>query len=170
MTTSYHSNNSVDETSIASVATGGILSGRRPVWIVAFALFSTGMIVSSPGMAIATALVLGLSVSYMFAANAWPDKLGTGSKVYPLAGALLAAALLWIAILAGANMVAALGLSNSGIFVASAISLALYVGLIIGEFALAILVQLFISRNRDAAVSAAIVINSKYAGLLGEVR
>ncbi|PCI05273.1 MAG: hypothetical protein COB78_01270 [Hyphomicrobiales bacterium] len=168
--TAYSQNNTIENTSISSVGVGDILSKRRPIWILVSAIFCAAMIVISPGLSFVTVLVFALSLSYVLAAIFRPDKVGAGTKFYPLAGVSLAASLLWIAFHAGANATQMLGLANSGLFITFAISTAIFAGLIIGEFAMAIAMQLFISRNRHVALQVSVAVNSKYAELFAKVR
>lgn len=166
--TSYSQNNTIKEPSISGMEVGDILSKRRPLWILVSAFFCAAMIIISPGLSLMTILVFALSLSYVLAAIFWPDKVGAGSNFYPVACVALAASLLWIAFSAGANATHMLGLSNSGLFIAFAISMAIFVGLIVGEFALVIATQLFISRNRDVSQKLAAAVISKYAELFAK--
>ena len=169
--TAYSQNNlTIDDTSMSNVEVGEIFSKRRPLWILVSAFFCAAMIVVSPGLSLMTILVFALSLSYVLAAIFWPDRIGSGSKIYPLAGATLAASLLWIAFHAGANATHMLGLSNSGLFIVFMISMAIFAGLIIGEFAMVIATQLFISRNRDTVAKLALAVNSKYSELFANFR
>lgn len=164
--TAYSQNNKmIEDASIASLEVGEILSKRRPLWILVSAFFCAAMVVVSPGLGLMTILVFALSLSYVLAAIFWPDKVGAGSKFYPLACVSLGASLLWIAFHAGTNATQMLGLTNSGLFIAFMISMAIFTGLIIGEFAMVIATQLFISRNRDTATKLMVAVNSKYAEL-----
>lgn len=168
--TAYSQNNkTIEGISVPNIEVGDILSKRRPLWILVSAFFCATMIAISPGLSIMTILVFALSLSYVLAAIFWPDEVGAGSKIYPLAGVLLAASLLWIAFHAGENATQMLGLTNSGLFIAFAISMAIFAGLIFGEFMLVIATQLFISRNRDAIKEIAVAVNSKYAELFAKI-
>lgn len=168
--TAYSQNNRpTEDISVPNMVVGDVLSKRKPLWIFVSALFCAAMIIVSPGLSIMTILVFALSLSYVLAAIFWPDKVGAGSNIYPLACAALAASLLWIAFSVGTNVTQMLGLTNSGLFIAFAISLAIFAGLIIGEFALVIATQLFISKNRDTAEKMAVVVSSKYAELFARI-
>ncbi|MFK5978084.1 MAG: hypothetical protein QM488_04285 [Rhizobiaceae bacterium] len=168
--TVFSRNNSMEDASISSIEVGDILSKRRPLWILVSALFCASMIIISPGLSMLTILVFALSLSYVLAAIFWPDSVGVGTKIYPLASGSLLASLLWIAFHAGTNATQMFGLANSGLFIAFAISLAIFAGLIVGEFALVIATQLFVSRNRDIATKMTAAVTSKYTELFAKIR
>lgn len=166
----YSQNDSViEDTSMLGLEVGEILSKRRPLWILVSACFCAAMIVISPGLSLLTILVFALSLAYVLAAIFWPDKVGASSKFYPLACVSLGASLLWIAFHAGTNATQMLGLANSGLFIAFVISMAIFTGLIIGEFAMVIATQLFISRSRDTTTKLVVAVNFKYAELFAKI-
>lgn len=123
-------------------------SMSKQLWITVFTLLGIGTVIISSGLSAMAAMVAGLTVAYVLAADIWPDKIGSGSKFYQLVTVSLAVALFWISVLAGSSLVEMLGLENSGFFIASVISVAVYAGLIFSDFALAIAVQVFVSKKQ----------------------
>ena len=145
-----------------------IFSNRRALWMAGFAFSSMALFLVSPTIGFSLVLVLALSISNVVLVNRWTDHYLANSEYYTFAGSILAAALLWVSILAGSYLT---DLTNTaGIILNSALPLVLFAVLIVVENVFAAVMQFFVARNHDAATYVACMLDMKCAGLLGETQ
>lgn len=149
-----------------------IFSNRRALWMAGFAFCSMALFLVSPTIGFSLALVLALSISNVVVVNRWKDHYLANSDYYTFSGSVLAAALLWVSILAGNSLAGMVDLGGftSVVFVESAFSLVLFAVLIVAENVLVAVVQFFVARKQDPAIYVACMLDMKCAGLLGETR
>ena len=149
-----------------------IFSNRRSLWMAGFAFASMALFLVSPTIGFSLVLVLALSVSNVIVVNRWADHYLANSEYYTFSGSVLAAALLWISILASNSLTGMfeIGGFTTAVIIESAFSLVLFAIMIVAENILAAVVQIFVARKHDAAIYVACMLDMKCAGLLGETQ
>jgi len=157
----------------ADVETNRVFTSRRMIWMASFALFSLGVFVFSPGVPAAIALAIVFSVICYFDAGHLAANQGLNRlQISAIFGPLLAAVLLWIAVLSGTAFVDAFSISGapSTVIAASLISLVCFGVLVVTESALTAAVIFATTRNHDGATKTAWSLDQKFAGFFGETR
>ncbi|MCP4072141.1 MAG: hypothetical protein GY742_10445 [Hyphomicrobiales bacterium] len=149
-----------------------IFSGRKSIWVSAFAVISLGLFIASPSYAVTANLALVLLLMNIFLIESSTKQQTSTPDASTLAGSMLVATLLWISNLAGSDFVSLLGTTDYFVNVcaASVFSLFFFLTTLMLENSLATALQFVISGTNKAPARIASLIDAKFAGFFGETR
>ncbi len=147
-----------------------MFSGRKALWMAGFALFSTAFFLLSPGIGATLAFSLVISFAHVVFVGRARERFMDSALLCTIAGSMLAAALLWMSLLAGNHGVGLLGFAgaSSAPVIASVLSLLSFAVLVVLENAAAMATLFMVSKSHNAATDAACLLDMKCAGLFGE--